>query len=189
MTLHITIIDVNDNIPQFSLANYTFDVFSDLPTETIFGQIYAIDADSTDNLIYSIELNPYIKINQHTGHLRLKSNLHRLIDQNLNLTVQVSDGIHMNQTWISIDIKRFLEAQEPILLSEPAYSLIINQSLAVGTIITNVYHRLELLESSIDFIEIMNEENRMPFSIDQQGIFIRNDYLIKDEKINLAVRK
>jgi len=171
MTLHITVIDINDNIPQFSFVNYTFHVFSDLPQETIFGQIYAIDADSTDSLIYSIDSNPYIKINKDTGHLRLKSNLHHLIDQNLNITVRVSDGLHVNQTWISIHIKRFLEAQQPILLSKPAYSIIINQSLPIGTIITNVYHRLELLESSIDFVEIINEENIIPFSIDQQGSF------------------
>jgi hypothetical protein len=172
MTLHITIIDLNDNIPQFLLANYTFQIFSDLPKETIFGQIYAIDADSTDNLIYSIDLNPCIKINKNTGHLRLKSNLYHLIDQNLNITVKVSDDLHMHQTWIYIHVKGFLEAQQPILLSEPAYSIIINQSLPIGTIVTNVYQRLEILGSSIDFVEIINEENLLPFSIDQQGIFI-----------------
>src|SRR5579871_6694244 len=141
--------------------------FSDLPRNTIFGQIHAIDFDSTDNLICSIDSNPYIKIDKHTGHLRLKSNLHRLTDQYLNLTVKVSDGLHINQTWVYISIKRFTEAQEPILLSEPAYGIIINQSLPVGTIITNIYHRLQILESSIDFMEIIQQENTLPFSIDQ----------------------
>ena len=170
MTLHITITDINDNIPQFLSDNYTFHLFSDLPQETIFGQIYAIDKDSKDDLIYSIDPNPYIKINKHTGHLHLRSNLHRLIDQNLNLTVKVSDGLHINQTWIYISITRFLEAQEPILLSEPAYEITINQSLSIGTIISNIYHHLQLLESSIDFIEIIPEENLIPFSINQQGM-------------------
>jgi hypothetical protein len=169
MTLHIIIVDINDNIPQFSLENYVFHIFSDLPQETIFGQIYAIDADSIDNLIYSIDSNPYIKINKDTGHLRLKSNLHHLINQNLNITIKVSDSLHTNQTWIYIHIKPFLDAQQPILLSEPAYNIIINQSLPIGTIITNIYHHLEILKSSIDFIEIINEENIIPFSIDQQG--------------------
>ncbi len=174
MTLHITIRDLNDNIPQFSLTNYTFDVFSDLPRDTIFGQIYAIDADSTDRLIYSIDSNAYIKINKHTGHLRLQSTLHHLVDQNLNLTVRVSDGLNINQTWIYLHIKRFPQAQEPILLSEPAYHITINQSLSIGTIITNVYQHLELSQSSVDFIEIITDENRIPFSIDQQGYFQMN---------------
>jgi hypothetical protein len=170
MTLHITIVDVNDNIPQFSLVNYVYDVFSDLPEETIFGQVFASDADSTGTLIYSIDSNSYIKINECTGHLRLKSNLHNLFDRYFNVTVKVSDGLHINQTWIYIHVKRFMETQEPILVSEPAYSIIINQSLPVGTIITNVYHHLRHLKTSIDFVEIIYEANIIPFSIDQQGI-------------------
>ncbi len=172
MTLHMTIGDLNDNTPQFSLSNYSFDVFADLPRESIFGQIYAIDVDSTDRLIYSIDSNAYIKINKYTGHLQLQSTLDHLVNQNFNLTLRVSDGVHTNQTWIYIHIKHFPEAQEPILLSEPAYHITINQSLSIGTIITNVYQRLELSQSSIDFIEIVTNEYRLPFSIDQQGITV-----------------
>lgn len=170
MTLHIKILDINDNIPQFSLTNYNFEIFSDLPQETIFGQIYAADLDTTDNLIYSINSNPFIKINQNTGHLYVKSNLYKLINQNVNITVTVSDGLHINQTWIFIRIKRFFEPQQPILLSEPAYSITINRSISIGTIVTNIYQRLGLIKSSIDFIEIIPGENFLPFSIDQQGI-------------------
>jgi hypothetical protein len=179
MTLHITIIDINDNVPQFSLANYTYDVFSDLPEETIFGQVFASDADSTDNLIYSIDPNQYIKIDKCTGHLRLKSNLQHLFDPYLNITVKVSDGLHINQTWIYIRVKSFMEAQQPILILEPAYSIIINQSLPIGTIVTNVYHYLQHLKTPIDFVEIIPEENIVPFSIDQQGIvMLKIKYLI-----------
>ncbi|CAF5017159.1 unnamed protein product, partial [Rotaria sp. Silwood1] len=169
MTLHITIVDINDNVPQFSLTNYTYYLFSDLPRDTIFGQIYAIDLDSTDNLIYSIDSTPYVKIHRHSGHLRLKYNLYHMIDQNINITVKVSDGLHVNYTWIYIYVIRFIEIQEPILLRQPAYDIIINQSLPIGTIVVNVYEHLQLLESSIDFIDIIHEENTIPFSIDQQG--------------------
>ncbi|CAF0982632.1 unnamed protein product, partial [Rotaria sordida] len=178
MTLHITIVDINDNIPQFSLANYTYHIFSDLPRDTIFGQIYAIDLDSKDNLIYSIDLNPYIKINRYTGHLRLKYNLYNIIDQNINITVKVSDGLHINSTWIYIYVIRFIEIQEPILLREPAYNITINQSTPIGAIITNVYHHLQLLESSIDFIDIIHEENTIPFSIDQQEFCLGSIHII-----------
>jgi hypothetical protein len=141
-----------------------------MPRYSIFGQIYAIDLDQNDKLIYSIDPNPYIIINSHTGHLRLKHNLHRLVDQMLNVTVHVSDGLHQQDASIHIYIKSFIDAQEPILLSEPAYALTINESLSPGTIITNIYRRFQIVSSTIDFSEIIHDENKFPFSIDQQGI-------------------
>lgn len=170
MTLHIIIIDVNDNIPQFSLTNYTYQLYFDLPRDTIFGQIYATDLDLTNTLIYSIDANPYIKINQQTGHLRLKNNLYHFTDQIINITAHVFDGLHLSYTIIYIHVIRFTEIQEPILLREPAYDIKINRSLPIGTVITNVYHDLQLLESTIDFIDIIHDQNTIPFAIDQQGI-------------------
>ena len=170
MTLHLTIGDLNDNMPQFSSMNYTFEVFSDLPRESIFGQIYAVDADANDRLIYSIESNAFVRINPQTGHLRLQATVHHLVDQKLNLTVRVFDGLHTNQTWMCLQIKRFPQAQEPILLAEPTYQLTINRSLSMGTMITNVYQHFGLSQSTVDFIEIIENEYRLPFAIDQQGI-------------------
>jgi hypothetical protein len=146
-----------------------------MPRYSIFGQIYAKDPDENDKIIYSLSPNPYITINKYNGYLRLKHYLHRLIDQILNVTVQISDGLHKNQTSIHIYIKSFPDAQEPILLSEPAYGLTINESLAKGSIITNIYRRFQILSSSIDFIEIIHDDNneiKLPFSIDQQGMIM-----------------
>ncbi len=184
-TLHIKINDLNDNTPQFSSNNYIFHLFSDMPRYSIFGQILAKDFDSNDQLIYSISPNPYVTINKYTGHLRLKHLLHRLIDQILNVTVHVSDGEHKNQTSIHIYIQSFPDAQEPILLSEPAYALTINESLTVGSIITNVYRRFQFFSSTIDFIEIVHDddETKFPFSIDHQGrMMILNIQSKKDLK-------
>ena len=171
-TLHIKINDVNDNIPQFSSDSYVFHLFSDMPRYSIFGQIYAKDFDSNDQLIYTLSPNPYVTINRYTGHLRLKHQLHRLIDQILNVTVHVSDGRHKNQTSIQVYIQSFPDAQEPILLSEPAYALTTNESLPIGSMITNVYRRFQFDSSTIDYIELVHsgdDETKFPFSIDQQG--------------------
>lgn len=169
-TIHITINDLNDNTPQFTLSHYHFHLFSDMPRYSIFGQIHAMGVDQNSQLVYSINPNPYVTINVNTGHLRLKSNLHRLIDQILNATVTVSDGLHQNQTIIYISIKTFPDAQQPILLSEPAYGLTINESLPIDSIITNIYRRLQIVPSTIDFIEIIHDDIKSPFSIDQQGM-------------------
>ena len=169
-TLHIIITDVNDNIPQFSLANYRYNLFSDIPRYSIFGQIHANDIDENSTLIYTLSPNPYVTIHRLTGHLRLKYHLYRLSEQILNLTVQVSDGIHRNQTSIQIFIQTFADAQQPILLGEPAYGITINESLPIDSVLSNIYRRFQLTPSTIDFIEIVNNEMKLPFAVDQQGM-------------------
>ncbi|CAF4132797.1 unnamed protein product, partial [Rotaria sordida] len=47
-----------------------------------------------------------IGFRQNSSHLRLNHNSHRLIDHILNVTVQVSDGLHKNQTSIHTYIKK-----------------------------------------------------------------------------------
>ncbi|CAF1439256.1 unnamed protein product [Rotaria sordida] len=54
-------------------------------------------------------------------------------------------------------IKR--DAQQPILLSEPAYGLTINESLSIDPIITNIYRRFQIQSSTIDFIEVIHDFN------------------------------
>ena len=179
--MHITINDRNDNTPRFTTNNYIFHLFSDLPRYSIFGQVSAYDADENDRMIYSLSPNPYLTINKYTGHLRLKHNLHRLIDQILNVTVHVFDGIHRNQTSIQIYIQSFPNAQEPILLSDPAYVLTINESLPVGSMISSVYRRFQLTPSTIDFIEIIHsDQTKLPLSIDQQGMILHFQSKKKD---------
>ena len=171
-TIHININDINDHSPQFSSNNYIFNLFSDMPRYTIFGQIDAFDNDKNDQLIYTVEPNPYVTINMYTGHLRLKHYLYRLTGQLLNVTVQVSDGFHQNQTSIYIYIKSYPLAQQPILLSEPAFRLTINESLQVNQTIINIFHRYGIQSLTIDFIEIIDNKRNLPFAIDQQGMML-----------------
>ena len=170
MTVHVTIDDVNDNLPRFSAKTLAFELFFDMPRYAVFGQVHASDVDENDRLTYAIDPNPYVTINMNTGHLRLKHNLHRLMDQTLNVTVKVSDGLHLSQTSIDIRVKSSLDAQQPILLPEPAYALTINESLPLNVTITNIYRRLQISSATIDFLDIITDEYPCPFFIDQQGI-------------------
>ena len=165
-TLHVTLRDINDNRPEFSSTPYVFHLFADLPRSTLFGQVYATDVDSNDSLTYSIESNPWITIDRHTGHLRVRESL---ADPVFNLTVKVTDGLHVNHTTVQIHVERFPPAQQPILLLEPAISLVINRSTSAGTVITNLYHRFHFQPSSIDHMELVYEGCPPIFSIDQQG--------------------
>ena len=173
-TLHLTIIDRNDHVPQFSRNQYTHHLFADLPRYTIFGQIHAIDADHTDQLIYSIEPNPYVTIDSRSGYLRLQENPQNAA---IHLSVNVSDGVHVNQTSVQIAVQASQEPQQPILVAEPALSVMINRSTVVGTRIAAIYDHFPVARSSIDHMEIVDEEEggSAPFSIDRQGIaHIRN---------------
>lgn len=161
--------DSNDNTPRFLSDNYIYYLFSDTPRYAIFGQVFAVDADKTDQLAYSLTANPYVTINKHSGHLRLKHQLHRLADQILNVTAHVTDGLHKNRTSIHIYVRAVPDAQEPVLLAEPGYGLTINESVARGAAISNVYRRLQLSASTIDRIEILHDRMNSPFAVDEQG--------------------
>jgi hypothetical protein len=170
MTLHVTVNDVNDHSPQFSRSTYQFELFFDLPRFTVFGQVYATDADENARLIYSLEPNPYLKVHPRTGHLRIKYPLYRLIDQIFNVTVKVSDGRHVNQTFIYVRVRPFIDAQQPILLMEPAFGVTINESTAVNSILSNIYRRFQLNPMTIDFMTLMTDAVPIPFTLDAQGI-------------------
>ena len=167
-TLHLTILDQNDNIPQFSRDEYIYHLFADLPRYAVFGQIHAVDADRADQLTYSIEPNFYVSINSRSGYLQLQDNP---LNSPITLTVNVSDGVHVNHTILRIVSQALQQLQQPILVSEPASSVTINRSMPAGTVIATVYDRFRLPRASIDHMEIVDgeEEGSIPFSIDQQG--------------------
>ena len=54
-SLNITVMDVNDNIPQFN-GSYSFDVPENTNTTTSVGQVWATDADlpSSNKIRYAI---------------------------------------------------------------------------------------------------------------------------------------
>ena len=174
-TIHLTIVDLNDNSPEFIREKFHFEIYADLPRESIFGQIYAVDRDAIDRLSYSIESNSFISIDKRTGYLRMKS----FLTNDINLTVEITDGLHRNQTMISIERKDFIHVQEPILLNQPAFEIHINRSTAIRTRIINLYQQLNIRQGSLDYIEIISDERKHLFDIDQQGIsiWIRNKFL------------
>ena len=53
-TVVVRVLDVNDNSPQFDVAQYLFRVDENLPSGTLVGQLTAVDADSDANVSYVI---------------------------------------------------------------------------------------------------------------------------------------
>uniref|UniRef100_A0A672MRU0 Cadherin, EGF LAG seven-pass G-type receptor 2 n=1 Tax=Sinocyclocheilus grahami TaxID=75366 RepID=A0A672MRU0_SINGR len=100
-TVHIKLIDKNDNVPvlknfQIIFNNYVTDKTNSFPSGVI-GRIPAHDPDISDQLHYSFqagnELN-LVLLNQSTGEIRLS----RALDSNrpleASMKISVSDGVH-----------------------------------------------------------------------------------------------
>uniref|UniRef100_A0A8C2IY92 Cadherin, EGF LAG seven-pass G-type receptor 2 n=1 Tax=Cyprinus carpio TaxID=7962 RepID=A0A8C2IY92_CYPCA len=100
-TVHIKLIDKNDNIPvlknfQIIFNNYVTDKTNSFPSGVI-GRIPAHDPDISDQLHYSFqagnELN-LVLLNQSTGEIRLSRALDNNRPLEASMKISVSDGVH-----------------------------------------------------------------------------------------------
>ncbi|KAM7006039.1 cadherin EGF LAG seven-pass G-type receptor 2 isoform 2-T2 [Tautogolabrus adspersus] len=100
-TIHIKLVDKNDNIPvlknfQIIFNNYVTDKSSSFPTGVI-GRIPAHDPDITDQLHYSFEVGNELNLvllNQSTGEIQLSPALDNNRPLEASMRISVSDGVH-----------------------------------------------------------------------------------------------
>ncbi|KAK5610636.1 Cadherin EGF LAG seven-pass G-type receptor 2 [Crenichthys baileyi] len=100
-TVHIKLIDKNDNMPvlknfQIIFNNYVTDTSSSFPTGVI-GRIPANDPDVSDQLNYSFEVGNELNLvllNQSTGEIQLSQALDNNRPLEASMRISVSDGIH-----------------------------------------------------------------------------------------------
>ncbi|XP_049327431.1 cadherin EGF LAG seven-pass G-type receptor 2 isoform X1 [Astyanax mexicanus] len=100
-TVHIKLIDKNDNVPvlknfQIIFNNYVTDRSNSFPTGVI-GRIPAHDPDASDQLRYSFEAGNDLKLlilNQTTGEIRLSRALDNNRPLEASMRIAVSDGVH-----------------------------------------------------------------------------------------------
>ncbi|XP_020781834.2 cadherin EGF LAG seven-pass G-type receptor 1 [Boleophthalmus pectinirostris] len=100
-TVHICLVDLNDNRPQLQnfeiiFNNYVTNKSNSFPTG-IIGKVPAHDPDVADKLKYKFvsgnELNLLI-LNEHTGDLRLSRDLDNDRALEAPMTISVTDGLH-----------------------------------------------------------------------------------------------
>uniref|UniRef100_UPI003EBE4DC0 cadherin EGF LAG seven-pass G-type receptor 2 precursor n=1 Tax=Danio rerio TaxID=7955 RepID=UPI003EBE4DC0 len=100
-TVHIKLIDKNDNVPvlknfQIIFNNYVTDKTNSFPSGVI-GRIPAQDPDVSDQLHYSFEAGNELKLvilNQSTGEIRLSRALDNNRPLEASMKISVSDGVH-----------------------------------------------------------------------------------------------
>ncbi|XP_072308357.1 cadherin EGF LAG seven-pass G-type receptor 2 isoform X2 [Eucyclogobius newberryi] len=100
-TVHIKLVDKNDNIPvlknfQIIFNNYVTDKSSSFPTGVI-GRIPAYDPDVSDQLLYKFdtgnELN-LVLLNHTTGEIQLSPALDNNRPLEASMRISVTDGVH-----------------------------------------------------------------------------------------------
>uniref|UniRef100_A0A8C6V1M6 Cadherin EGF LAG seven-pass G-type receptor 1a n=1 Tax=Neogobius melanostomus TaxID=47308 RepID=A0A8C6V1M6_9GOBI len=100
-TVHICLVDINDNMPQLQdfeiiFNNYVTNKSNSFPTG-IIGKVPAHDPDVADKLKYKFisgnELNLLI-LNEHTGDLRLSRDLDNDRALEAPMRISVTDGLH-----------------------------------------------------------------------------------------------
>ncbi|XP_051549071.1 LOW QUALITY PROTEIN: cadherin EGF LAG seven-pass G-type receptor 2-like [Myxocyprinus asiaticus] len=100
-TVHIKLIDKNDNVPvlknfQILFNNYVTDKTNSFPSGVI-GRIPAYDPDVSDQLHYSFEAGNELNLvilNQSTGEIRLSRALDNNRPLEASMKIFVSDGVH-----------------------------------------------------------------------------------------------
>ena len=152
-TLNITVLDENDNTPQFEPVN-TLQIDEEQPTDTPVGQVTASDADSGANsdLSYSFVQSStriYFTIDTSSGEITTVSTLDRelLVQENLFLPpasqitfqVQVTDGGSpplFSQVDVTVQLND-INDNSPQFINPPA-SVSVSESEASGFVVTTL---------------------------------------------------
>ena len=93
VTVKITVLDDNDNTPEFQEAMYVFYIEENQPSTTHVGYISAVDRDDSDALTYSLATpNEYFNVVPNSGEVITKERLDREDIELHTFTVQVTDS-------------------------------------------------------------------------------------------------
>ena len=166
-TINITAIQLNQN-PV--IADQSFDIDGDLPSNTLIGKIVASDPDAGQNLSYLIvqgnEAGTF-KLNAQTGEIITNQVISSNIGENLNLVVQVTDDHQIPlsaQANISIHITPAFVNQSPVIYDQ---SFEIRKNAKLGDMIGQVIATDPNTEQRLTF-SILSGNEEGAFSIDPE---------------------
>uniref|UniRef100_A0A674BIH0 Protocadherin-related 15b n=1 Tax=Salmo trutta TaxID=8032 RepID=A0A674BIH0_SALTR len=140
VTVHITVIDANDNTPTFLNSSYSVNVYTDIqPGETVL-QLTALDADEGPNGLVTYKIlagnQGHFAINNRSGVITVMPGIALAVGRSYALTVKAMDNGPESQRRSSITTV-YIEVLPPNNQSPPRfprflYSLEVSEAMRTG---------------------------------------------------------
>uniref|UniRef100_A0A8C7Q4C5 Protocadherin-related 15b n=1 Tax=Oncorhynchus mykiss TaxID=8022 RepID=A0A8C7Q4C5_ONCMY len=140
VTVHITVIDANDNTPTFLNSSYNVNVYTDIqPGETVL-QLTALDADEGPNGLVTYKIlagnQGHFAINNRSGVITVMPGISLAVGRSYALTVKAMDNGPESQRRSSITTV-YIEVLPPNNQSPPRfprflYSLEVSEAMRTG---------------------------------------------------------
>ncbi len=161
--VRISVLDINDNTPQFSMATYTTVIAETEPIGAFVFTAQAADADSGINqrITYSLG-NPsrsQFSIDPQTGDINTTA---PLALQNYTLTMIATDNGTPPLSNSAVLVIQVTDTNERPQFSQPLYSVLLVENMAVGSIVLQV--------SAID--SDVGGNAAIMYAIQTQGVFV-----------------
>ncbi|XP_041822090.1 protocadherin Fat 1a [Chelmon rostratus] len=189
--IHITVEDVNDNLPQFSSDPYTITVFENTEMGTYVAKLLANDIDTglNSDILYSLvdSADGFFSIDEHTGVISLERPLDREVQSTYELKARASDqGSPRLSSLCQVVISVLDINDNPPVFEHREYTATVSEDVAVGTQLLRVQAASRDMEANgeISYSIISGNEHGM-FSVDPRtgDIFVIEplDYEVSHE--------
>lgn len=138
--LHVTVTDINDNVPVISPTLINISVYEDLKTPSLLTAVTGADLDSGSNGLLTYKLDTgyssLFSIDTSTGYLTLQSTLDYEVLDEYHFKVVASDGGYPTLTSSAIVRVEVLDVNDHSpSFSSPIYSLNVGENSHMGTLI------------------------------------------------------
>ena len=162
-TVFVTVLDVNDNCPEFREPRYSETIPEDVAVGTTVLSVEAFDRDtgSQTQLVYSVRdgnQGPEISINPESGDISVASSLDFETRQVYVLMIDVSDGDDSCQTTpaiVNISLSDVNDKPPFFLQHEPTHTIPENNS-----------PNMDLITFSADDLDTVSDRGRITFAIE-----------------------
>lgn len=180
-TVVLTVEDVNDNAPEFTVDPYTITVFENTEPGTLLTRVQVTDADAGLNRKISYSLidsaDGQFSINEASGIIQLEKHLDREQQAVYTLTVKAVDqGLPRKLTATGTVVVSVLDINDnPPVFEYREYGATVSEDILIGTEVLQVYAASRDIEANAEITySIISGNEHGKFSIDSKtgAIFV-----------------
>lgn len=190
VSVHVTIVDANDNPPVFDKISPVYILENTSPISLVT-TVFAKDKDETSHLTYSLarhgNYNKAFSIRSHTGQVFLIKKLDREIVANYLLTVIVTDGKFSRNVSLNIIVQDVDD--NPPKFPKSVFSVKILELKPIGSIVIKLNVSDDDVGPNADVVySLKRTATSDKFRIDNNGIITVSSQLqfVKPNQMNLG---